>query len=202
MLKHNATMTCLLGRSGPWEFQVITPRHALLRGAERKRAGAGGSMRKTWKTVEVNWEPVEASGSQWKSWKTSGSGGRHVEDREGVGRGAGGPGEVREVRKAVGMCGRGRKAQEVTVRYTRQDHRRRGMAHSDKQERGAVLLGLHQFLLALYQGLLRTSAPTFQPIMERLHVALKRERTMALVFIKYSNSNLMSVVTLFFDVDV
>jgi len=70
-------MTCLLGRNGPWEFRVITPRHGLLlRGSERKHVGAGG-------------KPVEVVG-------------KRVEDREGVGRGAGGLGEVREVRKRSG----------------------------------------------------------------------------------------------------
>jgi len=47
--------------------------------------------------------------------------GKQVGDKEGVGRGAGGSGEVREVqkvRKVVGKCGRGRKAREVTVRYS------------------------------------------------------------------------------------
>jgi len=73
--RHNGTMTCLW--SGPQEFRVITPRHGLLlRGSEQKHAGAGGS--------------------QWKSWKMLGSGGRHVGDRKGVGRGAEGPGEVWE----------------------------------------------------------------------------------------------------------
>ena len=65
--------------------------------------------------------------------------GKRVEDREGVRRGVGGLGEVREVRKrsgrgpeevwkrsgrgpeevrkVVGKCGRGGKAQEVTVHY-------------------------------------------------------------------------------------
>jgi len=88
--RHNGTMTCLLGRSGPWEFRVITPRHGLLLcGSEWKHAGA--------------------SGSQWKSWKMLGSGGRcreaggrPVGDREGVGRGPGGAGEVQEVWKRSG----------------------------------------------------------------------------------------------------
>jgi len=79
---YNGTMTCLLGRSGLWEFRVITPRHGLLlHGSEGKRVGAGGS--------------------QWKLWKLLGSGRRHVGDREGVG-GAGGAGEVQEVQKRSG----------------------------------------------------------------------------------------------------
>jgi len=89
--RHNGTMTCLLGQSGLWEFQVITLSHGLLLcGSERKRAGAGGSKCQ----VEV----VEKRGG----------------DREGVRRGAGG---LEEVWKAVGKCGRGRKAWEVMVRY-------------------------------------------------------------------------------------
>jgi len=93
VLRHNGTMRCLLGRNGPWEFQVITPRHGLLlRGSEQKHAGAGG------KPVEV----VEVVG-------------KRVEDREGVGRGAG---RLGEVRKAMGKCGRGGKAWEVTVHCT------------------------------------------------------------------------------------
>ena len=96
MPKHNGTMTCLLGQSGPWEFQVITPRHGLLLcGSEWKRVGAGGS--------------------QWKLWKSLESSGRHVGDREGVGRGLGG---LEEVWKAMGKCRRGGKAREVTVHYS------------------------------------------------------------------------------------
>ena len=102
MPRHNGTMTCLLGRSGPWEFQVITPRHGLLLcGSEQKCAG----------DVEDSGSEPEAGGSQWKLWKSSGSGGRHVGDKERVEG-------VREVRKAVGKCGRGRKAWEVTVHYS------------------------------------------------------------------------------------
>jgi len=62
---------------------------------------------------------VEACMSQWKlvedvedvgkHWKMSGSSGRQVEDRKGVGRGVGG---LEEVWKAVGECRRDRKAQE------------------------------------------------------------------------------------------
>jgi len=92
VLRHNGTMTCLLGRSGPREFRVITPRHGLLLcGSERKRVGA--------------------SGSQWKQWKSSGSSGRCQEgvgDREGVRRGAGGPegrGKVRKRREGMGSNG-------------------------------------------------------------------------------------------------
>jgi len=63
-------------------------------------------------------EPVEASGSRGSCWEAVEDVGKRVEDREGVGRGAGGAGEVREVQKAVGKCGRGGKAQGVTVRYS------------------------------------------------------------------------------------
>jgi len=93
--RHNGTMRCPLGRNGLREFRVITLRHGpLLRSSERKRAGAGGS-----------------GGSHWEA------GGRQGRGRKGcgrVGRGAGGP---EEVRKVMGKCGRGVKAQEVTVRY-------------------------------------------------------------------------------------
>ena len=99
-------MTCLLGQSGLWEFWVITPRHGLLlRGSERKHV----------EDAEDSGSEPGVSGSQWKLWKSSGSSGRHVGDREGVGRGAGGP---EEVWKAMGKCGRGGKAQEVMVRYS------------------------------------------------------------------------------------
>ena len=118
VLRHNGTMRCLLGRNGPQEFRVITPRHGLLlRGSEWKHVGAGGSMRKARKTVEANREPVEAMevvGSHGSRWKVGGRQGRGRKGCRRVGRGAGGP---EEVRKAVGKCGRGRKAQEVTVHY-------------------------------------------------------------------------------------
>jgi len=72
-----------MGQSGLQEFQVITLRHGLLLcGLERKCAGAGGSQ---WKSSEA----VE----DVRKW---------VEDREGVGRGVGGLGEVREVQKRSG----------------------------------------------------------------------------------------------------
>ena len=64
----------------------------MLRGSEWKHVGAGGSMQKARKTVEANQEPVEAMEVV----------GKWVGDREGVGRGAGGSGEVREVRKRSG----------------------------------------------------------------------------------------------------
>ena len=93
MPRHNGTMTCLLGRSRLWGFQVITLRHGpLLRGSERKHA----------EDVEDSGSELGAGGSQWKLWKTSGSGGRHVGDKKGVGRGAGGAGEVQEVWKRFG----------------------------------------------------------------------------------------------------
>ena len=56
-----------------------------------------------------------AGGSQWKPWKSLGSGWETGKGSEGcgrVGRGAGGP---EEVQKVVQKCERGRKAQEVTV---------------------------------------------------------------------------------------
>ena len=86
---------------------------SLLRGMGYCSTAPSGSVPETWKTVEANQEPVEASGScgsQWKLWKSSGSGGRHVGDKEGVGRGAGGAGEVWKVRKRSGRgpegCGK------------------------------------------------------------------------------------------------
>jgi len=99
--RHNGTMTCLLGQSGPQEFHVITPRDGLLlHGSERKCAG----------DMEDSGSEPGAGGSQWKLWKSSGSGGRHVGDKEGVGRGAGGAGEVWKVRKRSGRgpegCGK------------------------------------------------------------------------------------------------
>jgi hypothetical protein len=55
---------------------------------------------------------AEAGGKQWKS----------VEDKEGVGRGSGGSGEVREVRRRSGRpwesAEEAGKAWEVTVRYS------------------------------------------------------------------------------------
>ena len=99
VLRHNGTMTCLLGRSGPQEFRVIAPRHGpLLHGLERKRA----------EDVKDSGSEPGAGGSQWKSWKLSGS-------RWETGKGSEG---VREVWKAVGKCGRDGKAWEVTVHYT------------------------------------------------------------------------------------
>ena len=54
---------------------------------------------------------AEAGGKQWKS----------VEDKEGVGRGSGGSGEVQEVRRRSGRpwesAEEAGKAREVTVRY-------------------------------------------------------------------------------------
>ena len=90
MPRHNGTMTCLLGRSRPREFRIITPRHGLLlHGSERKCAG----------DVEDSGSKPGAGGSQWKSWKTLGSGGKYVGDKEGVGRGAGGAEGHGKVRK-------------------------------------------------------------------------------------------------------
>ena len=86
-------MRCLLGRNGPQEFRAIAPRHGLLRrGSEQKRAGAGGSQWNQWKSSGSGWEAMEVDGRQWKS----------MEDKEGVGRGSGGSGEVREVRRRSG----------------------------------------------------------------------------------------------------
>jgi len=40
--KHNGTRMCLLGRSGPWEFRAIAPRHGdLVRGMGRLVRGMG-----------------------------------------------------------------------------------------------------------------------------------------------------------------
>jgi len=101
--RHNGTMRCLLGRNGLQEFRVITPRHGLLLCSSEQ-------------------EPVEASGSCGSRREAVEDVGKRVEDREGVGRGAGGAGGAggtgrgpEEVQKAVGKCGRGGKAQEVTV---------------------------------------------------------------------------------------
>ena len=108
VLRHNGTMRCLLGRNGPREFRVITPRHGLLlRGSERKHA----------EDAEANWELVEASGSHGSRREAGGRQGRGRKGCGRVGRGAGGP---EEVQKAVGKCGRGGKAREVTLRYTEQ----------------------------------------------------------------------------------
>jgi len=78
-------------------------------------AEACGSRWKHAQDAQDSESELGVSGSQWKLWKLSGSGGRHVGDREGVGRGAGGP---EEVRKAMEKCRRGGKAQEVTVHYS------------------------------------------------------------------------------------
>jgi len=100
VLRHNGTMRCLLGRNGPRKFRVITPRHGLLLCSSEQ-------------------EPVEASGSRGSRQEAVEDVGKRVEDREGVGRGAGGAGGTgrgpEEVQKAVGKCGRGGKAREVTV---------------------------------------------------------------------------------------
>ena len=86
--RHNGTMRCLLGRNGPREFWVITPRHGLLlRGSEQKHV-------EDVEDVEANQELVEVMEVV----------GKQVGDREGVRKGAGGSGEVR---KAMGKCGRG-----------------------------------------------------------------------------------------------
>ena len=95
--RHNGTMTCR------WEFWVITPEAWAI--AARLGVEACRRRGRQWKRTGSQWKPVEAVG-------------KRVGDKEGVGRGAGGSGEVREVRKVVGKCGRGRKAQEVTVRYS------------------------------------------------------------------------------------
>ena len=63
-----------------------------------------GSERKHAEDTEANRELVEVMEVV----------GKQVGDKEGVGRGAGGP---EEVRKVVGKCGRGGKARKVTVHY-------------------------------------------------------------------------------------
>ena len=80
----------------------------MLCGSERKRAGAGGSQ---WKQTGSQWKPVEVVEDIGKQWKTCGRQGRGWKGCGRVGRGP------EEVQKAVGKCRRGRKAQEVTVRY-------------------------------------------------------------------------------------
>jgi len=55
--------------------------------------------RKHAEDVEDSGSELESSGIQWKWWKMLGSGGRHVGDGKGVGRGAG---EVWEVQKRSG----------------------------------------------------------------------------------------------------
>ena len=43
--KHNGTRMCLLGRSGPWEFRAIAPRHGdLVRGMGRFGPRLGAEM--------------------------------------------------------------------------------------------------------------------------------------------------------------
>ena len=87
MPRHNGTMTCILGRSGPWEFRAITPR----RGAEacgshqetQKQVGSSGSQ---WKTSGGSGRRAEAGGRPGRGQKRKGS-----EDQEGVGRGQEGP---------------------------------------------------------------------------------------------------------------
>jgi len=67
---------------GPKRTVGISLMHGLLLcSSEQKRAGAGGS--------------------QWKLWKTLGNGGRHVGDREGVGRGVEGCGKVQKRREGT-----------------------------------------------------------------------------------------------------
>ena len=55
-------------------------------------------MPETWKTVEANQELMEASGSSGSRQEAV----EHVGDKEGVGRGVGGVGEVRKVWKRSG----------------------------------------------------------------------------------------------------
>jgi len=73
-------MTCLLGRSGPPEFRVITLRHGPLLEV----------CRSWWKHAEdveaSRWKPVEAVGKRWKTcgrqgrgWKGCGRSGRGLE---------------------------------------------------------------------------------------------------------------------------
>ena len=66
-------------------------------------------------------EPVEASGTSGSCPEAGGRQWKSVEDKEGVGRGSGGSGEVREVRRRSGRpwesAEEAGKAREVTVRY-------------------------------------------------------------------------------------
>ena len=101
--RHNGTMRCLLGRNGPREFRIITPRHGLLlRGSEQKRA----------EDMEGSGSEPGASGSQWKLWKLSGSGWKTGKGSEGVwevrkrsGRGLEGCGKVRKRWEGTGSNG-------------------------------------------------------------------------------------------------
>ena len=67
-------------------------------------------------------EPVEASGTSGSRPEAGGRQWKSVEDKEGVGRGLGGLGEVREVRRRSGRpwesAEEAGKAWEVTVRYS------------------------------------------------------------------------------------
>jgi len=66
-------------------------------------------------------EPVEASGTSGSCPEASGRQWKSVEDKEGVGRGSGGSGEVQEVRRRSGRPWKSAeeagKAREVMVRY-------------------------------------------------------------------------------------
>ena len=66
----------------------------------KQTAGISGHCSEAWAIAP--WLRVEACGSQWKPVEVVDSYREMVEDREGVGRGAGGPGEVREVQKRSG----------------------------------------------------------------------------------------------------
>jgi len=67
-------------------------------------------------------EPVEASGTSGSCPEAGGRQWKSVEDKEGVGRGSGGSGEVQEVRRRSGRpwesAEEAGKAREVTVRYS------------------------------------------------------------------------------------
>jgi len=101
------------GISGHYsEAWAITPRHGLLlRGMGYCSAARSGSVR----------EPVEASGTSGSCPEAGGRQWKLVEDKEGVGRGLGGSGEVWEVRRRSGKpwesAEEAGKAWEVTVRY-------------------------------------------------------------------------------------
>jgi len=84
----------------------------------KRTAGISGHYSSAWAiALQLG---AEACGSWWKHAEDMEGSGRHVEDKEGIRRGAGGAGEVQEVWKAMGKCGRGGKAWEVMVCYTMQ----------------------------------------------------------------------------------
>ena len=94
--RHNGTMTCILGRSGPREFRAITP---------RRRAEACGSRQETRKRV----------GSSGSQWKISGRSGRRAEAGGRPGKGRKRSGRPWERAEEAGGLGK------VTVRYSHLD---------------------------------------------------------------------------------